>query len=79
MKSGSWSAYRAATDPEVWCGGTPDDAEPPMWTCPQCGGKGCILVRVGFPGDDLVGHHEECDICHGRGEVNWNPADGNPK
>ena len=25
MKSGSMSAYRAAADPEVWCGGTPDD------------------------------------------------------
>jgi len=25
MKGGSMSAYRAAADPEVWCGGTPDD------------------------------------------------------
>jgi hypothetical protein len=27
MKSGSLSSYRAASDPEAWCGGSPDEEE----------------------------------------------------
>jgi hypothetical protein len=76
MKSGSLSAYRAAADPEIWSGGTPDDDG--RWTCPQCEGRKQIIVEIGLPGDEHVPGNtrvEDCDMCGGSGIVCWDPEE----
>lgn len=65
MKSGSMAAYRAASDPEVWCGGTPDDdlpaEDPPEHdplSCPCC--QKASVVRLA-----ALRTLDHCDTCGG--------------